>query len=124
MRSIHWIPSEFNCAEIGKRIGRKALAQVAQIVRPETILGWHRKLIANQGRSAKARLPNLKLLKLSRPEMVPIRNLIGEHRGIVTELRNTNWTTVGSSTDAADTNISAGESLGLGTVVYRVQKLP
>ena len=33
-------------AEIGKRLGRMALAEVAQIVRPETILGWHRKLIA------------------------------------------------------------------------------
>jgi hypothetical protein len=30
-------------AEIGKRLGRKALEEVAQIVRPETILGWHRK---------------------------------------------------------------------------------
>jgi hypothetical protein len=31
-------------AEIGKRLGRMALAEVAQIVRPETILGWHRNL--------------------------------------------------------------------------------
>ena len=35
-------------AEIGKRLGRKALEDVAQIVRPETILGWHRKLIARK----------------------------------------------------------------------------
>ena len=35
-----------NLAEIGRRLGRKALEEVAQIVRPETILGWHRKLIA------------------------------------------------------------------------------
>ena len=27
-------------AEIGKRLGRKALEEVVQIVRPETILGW------------------------------------------------------------------------------------
>ena len=41
-------PERMQLAEIGKRLGRKALAQVAQIVRPETILGWHRKLIARK----------------------------------------------------------------------------
>jgi putative transposase len=35
-------------AGIGKRLGRKALADVAQIVRPETILGWHHKLVARK----------------------------------------------------------------------------
>ena len=35
-------------AEIGKRLGRRALEEVAQMVRPETILGWHRKLIARK----------------------------------------------------------------------------
>src|SRR5262245_42007328 len=35
-------------AEIGKRLGRRALAEVAQIVQPETILGWHRSLIARK----------------------------------------------------------------------------
>lgn len=33
-------------AAIGKRLGRKALAEVAQIVSPETILAWHRRLVA------------------------------------------------------------------------------
>ena len=33
-------------AGIAKRLGRKALEEVAQIVRPETILGWHRRLVA------------------------------------------------------------------------------
>src|SRR4030095_8549289 len=33
-------------AEIGKRLGRKALAQVAQVAKPETILSWWRKLVA------------------------------------------------------------------------------
>jgi len=27
-------------ADIGERLGRKALEEVAQIVRPETMLGW------------------------------------------------------------------------------------
>jgi len=35
-------------AEIGKRLGSKALAKVACIAKPDTILGWYRKLIANK----------------------------------------------------------------------------
>ena len=35
-------------ASIGKRLGRQALAQVASIVRPETILAWHRRLVAKK----------------------------------------------------------------------------
>lgn len=42
-------------AEIGKRLGRKALHEVANIVRPETILGWHRKLIARKFDGSKKR---------------------------------------------------------------------
>jgi hypothetical protein len=34
--------------EIGKKLGRRALEEVATIVRPETILTWHRKLIAKK----------------------------------------------------------------------------
>ncbi len=42
-------------AEIGKRLGRKALAEVAQIVRPETILAWHRRLVAKKFDGSKKR---------------------------------------------------------------------
>jgi transposase InsO family protein len=42
-------------AEIGKRLGRKALEELAQIVRPETILAWHRKLIAKKFDGSKKR---------------------------------------------------------------------
>ena len=31
-------------AEIGQKLGKKALAEVATSVKPDTILGWHRKL--------------------------------------------------------------------------------
>jgi hypothetical protein len=41
-------PERISLAEVGRRLGRKALQAVAQIVRPETILGWHRKLIARK----------------------------------------------------------------------------
>ncbi len=35
-------------AEIAHRLGRKALEDVAATAKPETILGWYRKLIANK----------------------------------------------------------------------------
>jgi putative transposase len=35
-------------AEIGKRLGRKALQQVACVARPDTILAWYRRLIAHK----------------------------------------------------------------------------
>ena len=35
-------------AEIGKRLGRKALAEVARVAKPDTILEWYRKLIAQK----------------------------------------------------------------------------
>src|SRR5580704_873733 len=41
--------------EIGHRLGRKALADVATIARPDTILGWYRKLIARKFDGSKAR---------------------------------------------------------------------
>ena len=42
-------------AEIGKRLGRKVLRDVAQIVRPETILGWHRRLVSQKFDGSKQR---------------------------------------------------------------------
>ena len=35
-------------AEIGYRLGKQALQDVATIVKPDTILGWHRKLVAQK----------------------------------------------------------------------------
>jgi putative transposase len=42
-------------AEIGKRLGRKALAKVALVAKPETILGWFRKLVAQKFDGSKCR---------------------------------------------------------------------
>jgi hypothetical protein len=36
-------PERSMLAEIGKRFGRKALAQVASVAKPDTILAWYRK---------------------------------------------------------------------------------
>jgi transposase InsO family protein len=35
-------------AEIGKKLGKQALEEVATIVKPDTILAWHRKLVAQK----------------------------------------------------------------------------
>ena len=41
--------------EIGHRLGRKALAEVATVARPETILAWYRKFVARKFDGSKAR---------------------------------------------------------------------
>ena len=35
-------------AEIGKKLGKQALDEIATIVKPDTILAWHRKLVAQK----------------------------------------------------------------------------
>src|SRR2546426_9354154 len=35
-------------AEMGQKLGKKALAEVAKIVKPDTILAWHRTLVAQK----------------------------------------------------------------------------
>src|SRR5437763_10221411 len=39
-------PERSTLAEIGKRLGRAALQQVACVAKPDTILAWYRRLIA------------------------------------------------------------------------------
>lgn len=48
-------PQRMTLAKIGYRLGRKALADVANVVNPETILGWYRKLVAQKFDGSKAR---------------------------------------------------------------------
>src|SRR5256885_6875471 len=35
-------------AELAQKLGKKALEEVATIVKPDTILAWHRKLVAQK----------------------------------------------------------------------------
>jgi putative transposase len=42
-------------AEIGQKLGQKALQEVAKIVKPDTILAWHRKLVAQKFDGSKQR---------------------------------------------------------------------
>jgi len=42
-------------AEIGQKLGKEALKEVATIVKPDTILGWHRKCVAQKFDGSKQR---------------------------------------------------------------------
>jgi putative transposase len=42
-------------AQIGKRLGRRCLAEVACVAKPETILAWYRRLIARKFDGSKHR---------------------------------------------------------------------
>src|ERR1700732_3903601 len=48
-------PERSTLAEVGKRLGRKALKQVACVCKPDTILGWYRRLIAHKFDGSKCR---------------------------------------------------------------------
>jgi hypothetical protein len=41
-------PERASLAEIGKRLGRRALREVACVAKPDTILAWYRRLIAQK----------------------------------------------------------------------------
>jgi len=48
-------PQRATLAAMGKRLGRQALAHVASVAKPETILAWYRKLIAQKFDGSKHR---------------------------------------------------------------------
>ena len=48
-------PERSTLAEIGKRLGRKALRQVARVAKPDTILAWYRRFIAQKFDGSKYR---------------------------------------------------------------------
>src|SRR5450432_2092036 len=48
-------PERITLAEIGKQLGRKALREVACVARPDTILRWYRRLVAQKFDGSKHR---------------------------------------------------------------------
>jgi putative transposase len=48
-------PERATLAEIGKRLGRKALGAVACVAKPDTILAWYRRLVAKKFDGSKHR---------------------------------------------------------------------
>jgi hypothetical protein len=48
-RALHLSDAERKTlVEIGRKLGKQALEDVAQIVKPDTILSWHRKLVGQK----------------------------------------------------------------------------
>src|SRR5216683_7609529 len=41
-------PERSTLAEIAKRLGRKALKDIARVAKPDTILAWYRRLVAEK----------------------------------------------------------------------------
>ena len=48
-------PERATLAEIGRRVGRKALREVACVAKPDTILAWYRRLVAKKFDGSKQR---------------------------------------------------------------------
>ena len=48
-------PERCTLADIGKRLGRKALTKVVHVAKPDTILAWYRRLIAQKFAGSKRR---------------------------------------------------------------------
>jgi transposase InsO family protein len=64
-------PQRATLAEIGKRLGRQALESVALVAKPETILGWYRKLIAHKFDGSKHRTyPGRPPINAEIPELI------------------------------------------------------
>ena len=49
-------PERCTLAEIGKRLGRKALEKMACVAKPDTILAWYRRLIAHKFDGSQCRI--------------------------------------------------------------------
>ena len=47
-------PDKATLAEIAHRLGRKALEDVANVVKSDTIMGWYRRLVARKFDGAKS----------------------------------------------------------------------
>jgi putative transposase len=55
-RRVQWTDAERrSLAEIGKPLSKKALEEAASFVKPDTILGWHRQLVAQKFDGSKQR---------------------------------------------------------------------
>ena len=79
-------PERSTLAEIGKQLGRKALARVACVAKPDTILAWYRRLIASKFDGSKHRsYPG-------RPRIAP------EIEALIVKMarQNSNWGTIES----------------------------
>src|SRR5215470_6524769 len=66
-------PERCTLADIGQRLGRKALDKVAQVAKPDTILAWYRRLIAQK--FDKSKLSSAKTLCVAKTKSVTLEML-------------------------------------------------
>ena len=69
-------------AEMGRRLGRKGLEQVARLAKPDTILAWYRQLVAEKFDGSKQRRPPSRPRTRSEVEDLVVR-WTGENSGWV-----------------------------------------
>ena len=63
-------PERITLASIAKKLGRKALEQLATIVRPDTLLAWHRRLVAKKFDGSAKRGPGRPRIKPETEKLV------------------------------------------------------
>jgi hypothetical protein len=97
-------PQRSTLAEIGKRLGRRALQQVACAAKPDTILAWYRRLVAQKfdgskyrrypGRPSVSREVTKLVLRLARENTGGDMTALREHwRTLVIAFRTERWAT-------------------------------
>ena len=57
-------------ARPGKRLGRKVLADACSLFSPDTILGWHRRLVARKYDGSKKRTPGRRRISAELEELI------------------------------------------------------
>jgi hypothetical protein len=81
-------------AEIGRRLGRKGLQPVARIAKPDTILGWYRRLMAEKFDGSKRRHPGRPRVKVE-VEALVVPSLARTRVGVMTA-SSERWPTWGT----------------------------
>ena len=79
--------------EIGHRLGRKVLGEVANVARPDTILAWYRKLVARKSLSPLSSHPGRHNHRQARDGRALAPN--GVRRLLAMEVLSARWPTVG-----------------------------
>ena len=108
--------------EIGHRLGRKVLADIATVARPDTILGWYRKLVARKFDGSAHRGPGRPRIKREVEQLI-IR-MASENRGWgydrlagalangTRDLRSNGWQCLATPRFAASAGTQAHDYLG------------
>ena len=80
---------EIERTEIGKRLGKLALEEVATLVKPDTILAWHHKFVARKSDGSKQLKTSGRPISWSRTSVCPMIRA----GNAVLRVTNGSWTT-------------------------------